>query len=158
MFKSSGILGYVANSDFYAEVKNCVNNGKITATGCIGDNGRFVSYVSGIINYGLSENADHTIIVTSNINNGDLYSVEELSTTAPGNPQNQHAYGYVAVSSYTVLSKADVVNYSFMNNTNTGKVYYLNEEATDACIVIADAVFGPYEAADEYNNTTNIAE
>lgn len=151
IFKSAGILGYVSKNDFYVTVNNCVNNGEISVVGFFRKGEYFTSLVSGIMNYGWVSGETNTVIVTNNLNKGRINACE----TKKDGTTNSHSYAAVANSCNHGCNVA-THTYNFTNNSNEGTVYYLNVAATDALLVTLNQSYPPYQAANEFNNKTNI--
>lgn len=152
MFKAAGILGYASSGTMYLKIENCVNKGEIEVEGVL-RNDSYISCIAGILNYGWVSNAPNTLIVTNNKNTGILKSVEELCETV--GIKNSHAYALIAGSvSYPYTGGTHVFN--FTGNVNTGKVYYLDEQANDALGATINQLYPEYIAAHDFNNKTNI--
>ena len=130
------------------------NNGDIVVTGVL-DTDYYVSFAAGIANYGWSVNAttDHTVIITNNINTGNIYSVEEIN--ADLGEDNNHSFAGVASATGWPLSIATNAHYDFRDNTNTGKVFFNGTEVAALVVTPGQEV---YDVSYELNDTTNMAD
>ena len=73
--------------------------------------------------------------------------------------RNSDAYAYIALSSSQDFDEAKHL-YDFSSNTNTGKIYYHEEEAEYTLYVTLNRKYHDdyVEPAYDVNNTTNIAQ
>ena len=154
IYKSAGIVGYIQAKDEYILIDGCTNTGDIVVTGVL-DTDYYVSFAAGIVNYAWSVNAttDHTVIITNNINIGNIYSVEEID--AGLGDDNNHSFAGVASSTGWPQYMATNPHYDFRGNTNNGKVFFNGTEVA-ALIVTPDQEV--YDVSYELNDTTNMAD
>lgn len=129
LFKGAGILGYLTSANLNATVDRCVNHGDVDVEGM--DVGTiFTSRVAGILNFGWNTSSENSLVITNNINRGELSVAERLSQNLP----NYHAYAYIANSVGQSFNEFKHI-YSFKNNTNKGFVSYLKHVVADANVV-----------------------
>lgn len=154
LLKGAGVLGYLNSVNLSATINNCENSGDIDVRGLKTVNA-CTSDVAGILIYGWNSTAENTLIVTNNKNSGRLNCTRSLATE--DGIQNLHSYAYIANSVGQGFDN-EIHNYNFMNNSNSGEIYYLDNLATDALSVLITQTYPEYNSENEFNNKTNIEQ